>query len=379
VTPRVGRGGPRSPDSVLRMSGAEPVNTWIAAGIYDPGAPDAADHLELLTYLHDRGISLEELIERHDSCTLTRAAVDAVLHPTRALSLDQAAGRSGLTREQIERAWLAFGLPVADDLRFNEAEIGLLDTVAVGGSLLGPDAVLQIARVMGLSMARLAESAVFGFLVNVEQPMVERGQAEVELARSSAESLETVLQLPEVFPPLFQRHLETVIERQRASRGDDGADVLRLAVGFVDLVGYTEWSETVPIGAQGAAMADFERATNDEITARGGRVVKNIGDAVMFVVTDLAAAAAIALDLCVIVAAHPGLPDLRGAVGYGDLLGRDGDYFGPMVNLVARAVDRAPVGRVLATEAIDGFRCKDLGPTPLRGFDPPPTLYSINR
>ncbi len=356
------------------------IEEWIAAGIYDPAAADAADRLELLHYLESRDIPLDEMVTRQAAGTLTRAAVDALLRPDRTLSVDDAAVRSGLTPAQIQRAWLAFGLPTAsaDSTHFDAAEVRLLASLARGGELLGPDAILQFARVMGQSLARLAEAAVFGFLVNIEQPMIEQGDAPVVRARSSTEALEALLRVPDVFAPLFRRHLESVIERQRASQGTDAFDVFRLAVGFLDLVGYTEWTESVPMAVQGAAMADFERTTSDAIAARGGRVVKNIGDAVMFVVTDQAAAYEIARELCAAVSAHDVLPALRGAVGYGDLLGRDGDYFGPMVNLVARAVAEAPAGGVVVTEPVEGFTCVELAPVQLRGFDAPTILYQLD-
>jgi adenylate cyclase len=155
--------------------------------------------------------------------------------------------------------------------------------------------------------------------------------------------------------------------------------VFTLAVGFVDLVGYTEWSESVSLEDQRRALGDFERAAADLVATRGGRLVKTIGDAAMFVTTQAADACRLALDLCAVVDDHPHLTALRGAVGYGDLLGRDGDYFGPVVNLVARAVDQAPPGRVVATQPVDGFASSRLDPVALRGIEEPVALWLLGR
>jgi adenylate cyclase len=356
------------------------VERWTAAGIYDPEAPGAAEQLELLRYLDERGIGLAEMIARAADGTLTRAPVDAVLRPRRRLHLADAAAASGLSTTQVEQAWLAFGLPRpdADQSRYDDEEVELLRAMALGEQLLGPDAMAQLARVMGQSLARLAEAAVFGFLVNIEQPMIVDGESPASRARSSAEALESLLGLPEVFAPLFLRHLDSVVERQRASQDAGAFDVFSLAIGFLDLVGYTEWSQMVPLAEQGATMAEFERAASDRIAASGGRVVKNIGDAVMFVTTDLADAGRVALDLCAWVSDHPTLTALRGAIGHGDLLGRDGDYFGPLVNLVARAVAQAPAGRVVVTEPLAGIGAHPLEPVQLRGFDQPVSLWLLD-
>ena len=74
----------------------------------------------------------------------------------------------------------------------------------------------------------------------------------------------------------------------------------------------------------------------------------------------------------------------RATVAFGDLLVRDGDYFGPVVNLAARATKLAPPGGVVATEdtraaalpagalAFDAMPARSL-----KGFDEPVRLYTI--
>ncbi len=77
--------------------------------------------------------------------------------------------------------------------------------------------------------------------------------------------------------------------------------------------------------------------------------MKLIGDEVMFVVTDPGAGCEMALELAVRPADHPRLPSARGGLAFGDVLSRDGDYFGPVVNLAARIVKLGAPGIMLAS------------------------------
>ena len=89
----------------------------------------------------------------------------------------------------------------------------------------------------------------------------------------------------------------------------------------------------------------FESAARDEVARYGGRVVKTIGDAVLFVADDLPAGARVATSL-VQVMADQDLP-VRGAVVWGRLLSRSGDVFGPVVNLASRLTDLAAPNTIL--------------------------------
>ena len=145
-----------------------------------------------------------------------------------------------------------------------------------------------------------------------------------------------------------------------------------VGLGFVDLVGSTAWASGLTLKEHALALAGFEAAAWDIASAHGGRVVKLIGDEAMFLAPSGADAARIALELCRAVAADAALPEARGAAGYGTVGTRDGDYFGPLVNLVARAVkvadpgsgrghrDRARRARGLPARARRGFEVVEL-------------------
>jgi adenylate cyclase len=119
---------------------------------------------------------------------------------------------------------------------------------------------------------------------------------------------------------------------------------------------------------------------------RGGRVVKLIGDSVMFVAGDPAVAADIALALVDAFASHEVLPPVRVGIATGEVLARDGDYSGAVVNLAARAVNVARPSSVLVdpetVKALDGsaeFSCRTAGPFELKGFRKRVRLSRVRR
>ena len=100
------------------------------------------------------------------------------------------------------------------------------------------------------------------------------------------------LQLGEMMAPLLRHHLWAAISRQRAAMvaSHDRLDST-LSVGFVDLVGFTAASATMQAGRAARVHAHFHSRAFDVVTTRGGRVVKHIGDEIMFTVGDPVAAA----------------------------------------------------------------------------------------
>jgi len=168
--------------------------------------------------------------------------------------------------------------------------------------------------------------------------------------------------------------------RTRTTRDRAGGFAeFRLTIGFLDLVEFTAWSQDLPADHLARAVNEFEEAASDRITDGGGRVIKMIGDAVMYATTEPAAAASAALDLCDFVDVHPILTSLRGAITSGAVLSRDGDYFGPTVNLAARAVKLADPGPVLVDGPVEGFVTTSIGAHALRGIEDEVELFVLSR
>jgi len=125
-----------------------------------------------------------------------------------------------------------------------------------------------------------------------------------------------------------------------------------VAVGFVDIVDFTASTRTWDAATLEQLLERFERETSLRVTAFGGRVVKTLGDEVMYATDDPRAAVEVALDTVAAHAADDELPDVRAGIAYGPVLQRLGDVFGDPVNLASRLTDQARPRSVLVDSAV---------------------------
>ena len=161
-----------------------------------------------------------------------------------------------------------------------------------------------------------------------------------------------------------------------------GRGGIRTAVGFADLCGYTGLTQQLTLDALSQLMTRFEEVASDVVHDHGGRLVKFLGDAVMYVTTDAVTAVAVA-DHLIAEAELRGL-QARAGVTVGTALALDGDYFGPIVNLAARLAALADAGQVLASEEVverldDRRSVTPLGPQRIRGFAEPVPVARLDR
>jgi class 3 adenylate cyclase len=357
-----------------------------AAGLYDPSDPNAEDRLALLRRLVGRGLTLDEMVAAHQRGALHAAWTDLHVRPGRVVDAPTVAARVGIPVELLHRILLASGVTLRDD-DYRESDAETFQLFGDGAALFGEEATLQLTRVMGSAMARVADAALSMFLVNIEAPLRQSGAGEDSLAQATEVAVEALAEVPEVLAGLFRLHVQAAITRQRiASRSVPSPGLAALAVGFVDLVGFTPFSDDIPAEQLATFVVDFEARANDVITSRGGRVVKHIGDEVMFVVTDAGTACDIALSLIETFGTETGGAP-RGGVGFGTVVARGGDYYGSVVNLASRIADTAVPGEVLvdlgardgAVAFIDQLEFAGAGRRMLKGFDEPVPLWSVTR
>ena len=153
--------------------------------------------------------------------------------------------------------------------------------------------------------------------------------------------------LPRVLEQVWRRHLQAAA-RRRLLRGDP-EDGPGLVVGFADLVGFTALAQQVSDEELAEVVDQFERLAYDVVVAGGGRVVKMIGDEVMFLVDDPVSAAEIALGLADASRDAAELSDVRVGLAVGPVIEREGDAFGATVNLASRATAIAYPGTVVVS------------------------------
>jgi class 3 adenylate cyclase len=359
-----------------------------AAGLYDPAAPGAAARLELLEWLASQGATIADMQDAERRWgTLTGLAGDLTLRARGRLTLSDVAARSGMSLEKIEQINLAAGFPPVGpgERAFDTDAPATFAGFAFGEALFGWAPILHFTRVLGSSLARVAEAVVSLFLANVEAPIVTRGEGDLALAQANLRALQALDTIPNSVRTMFRAHVEIAIRRLRAARaGREMQDTVRLTVGFVDLVGYTRLSQQLDAQTLGALVQRFEALASDVVSARDGRLVKLVGDAVMFVAVDANAACDIALTLLERFADDPAVTP-RGGLAVGRLLARGGDYYGSAVNLASRIGELAVPREILVTaevaeEAAAGpCRFEPAGRRILKGFDLPIALYAAAR
>jgi adenylate cyclase len=312
---------------------------------------------------------------------------------------EQVAALSGVDRAITRRLWRAMGLADNPD---GEAVLGPADleavrrvTELVGTAGLAVSDIVYLARVLGLATSQMADS-VIGFqaehlgaalsaqgdLIATEEPggpseltgagMVTDGTTGTGPSEAAITSM-VIEELDELVAYLLHRHLLDAVARRLPTLGGGSGVALSSAVGFADLVGYTAHSQDLAESEIAALVERFEAVASDRVVAAGGRVVKMIGDAVMFAAGP-GPAAEIALDLSMAFDG-PDVPRVRVGLASGRVVSRAGDLFGPVVNLASRAAATARPGSVLvapdlATElaADPRFSLQRIRPRRLKGI-----------
>ena len=297
------------------------------------------------------GISPEEIERARREGDLPLLAVAAASLPGEArYTGDELAAKVGIERELSKRLWRAMGFPdVADDERvFTDADADALSTVHAMLSMgfTTVESTVQVTRVIGSSLARIAEAV----LSSREDRASNALPLESDLFALSAEaSLETQSRMLDY---VWRRHLQAASRRRLLAHHRNEGPTTRLAVGFADLVGFTAMSQQISETELAHVVDRFEALAFDQVALHGGRVAKMIGDEVMFVVDDVEAALETALALAEAYADDEILSDVRVGLAWGDVLAREGDYYGPVVNLASRIVNIAIPGAVVISESV---------------------------
>jgi len=335
----------------------------------------ALAHVKEILLMH--GATEEEIDKAVRDGVIDLFVAERMLVPSRRrYTRAEVADLTGVELDKLERFWRALGFANVDD---DDRAFTDLDLEAVrlfqGMQALGAtdtDTALQMARVIGSSMARIAEAELVpGNMVSPEVDPVLSADAFASVADETIPAMAKLLEF------VWRRQVAAGIQRSMMLRSHGlapGQSPL-LAVGFADMVGFTLLSQHLSDEELAAVVGRFEEISHDIVTSKRGRVVKMIGDEVMFVVESVADAARIGLDLADAYADDDLLSDVRVGLASGPVLLRDGDYFGPTVNLAHRIVNIGNPGTVLLSdefhtalvaEAPDEFTAQPLRPRLLK-------------
>ncbi|RMH77549.1 MAG: adenylate/guanylate cyclase domain-containing protein [Actinomyces sp.] len=336
-----------------------------------PPTPDA-----IRRFLVDLGAPEAEIPD--DPELAAQLAGDLVLAADASRSLREVAGEAGVDVEEARRMFRALGLRIDDPdaPAFSPADADFLRLARSRLSDLLTDAErTEFLRVTGQALATIAEAAVASHVQGVESRL--RSPAEHVWVNAHMAALGRDLAVH--LAPAFLHHLRQAIRRQREAQSRRHRALVEMAVGFVDLVGFTDLSRQLDADELIALITEFEAAAHELAADHDARVVKLIGDEVMFAAVDPAAAVDLAVELVGRDHGREVVP--RGGVAAGECVNLHGDYFGPVVNLAARLVDQAVPGEVLLDDAAARASRRPTEPAGRRllaGFTDPVRVHAID-
>jgi adenylate cyclase len=260
------------------------------------------------------------------------------------LTRDEVVQRADVPLERTRTLWRALGFPDSQpgEPAFTQADVEALRLASrlEQDQFVGDGMADLLARVMGQSMNRLAEA-----LMEMVTDLVVEDEKLMELAAEEPQKAveEAVRRTDHLLPDLewlltyaWRRHLLAASQRAFGGAVRDLPDE-PLAIGFCDIVGYTTLTRDMSSQDLSRLVESFESSASDIVVQGGGRVIKTLGDEVMFVVDQASLAAHMGLTLAETFASDAvRVPGVRVGLAWGPALMHGGDMFGPVVNLASR-------------------------------------------
>ena len=294
------------------------------------------------------------MTERDDVASETAArALLPFLDDEARFGIEDLAKYSGIDTEPLLDFWRALGFPVPrpGEQLFTDGDVEMLSTIVglIADGSVEQETARQFARVIGTSLERIAAAQIDVWLRTAEEDT----QAQVPDEEATARSLEVAALIPHILELVWRRRLMAEARRRLTMVGNDEASV-DVCVGFADLVGFTSQTQQLATSSLAEVVRRFESIAYDVIPAFGGRVVKMIGDEVMFVNDDVESSCRTALELARRYREDEELSDVRVGLARGPVLDLDGDVYGATVNLASRIVSVAYPGSVVISEELHG-------------------------
>jgi adenylate cyclase len=286
----------------------------------------------------------------------------------------QAAVAAGMDPDRAVQLWQSMGLttPAHSDELFTEVDVHELRLAGLlTEQWLAFGADLATARAWAQALARLSEWQV-DLLRHLAETEVTRNpdpaDAESNVLDAAAQLLPLLDQLRQ---HVWRRHLRASTDRLITAISRSGESASRV-VGFADIVGFTDLSRGLTDIGLAEFVEDFEARTCTVVTGHRGRVIKMVGNEIMFEADGPDEAAGIALELAAMRSSLDGRPNLPVGIAYGPVLHQFGDAFGTVVNLTSLAWPGTVLTDTALAHALTDnprYRLLELRPVAMRGFD----------
>ncbi|MGY2875423.1 adenylate cyclase [Marmoricola sp. URHA0025 HA25] len=278
----------------------------------------------------------------------------------------------GISMEVARQRWRSLGFTAVDDdeVAFTEADLEAMRLTQRLHDLgmVDQEDEAALIRTLGRSFARLAEWQL-GLLGRALDPT---SLAKDDLAAVIAEVTPVIEQVQSY---IWRRHVLSAASRLLLAPPSDAEGAVSTGIGFADIVGYTRQTRSLRQEELARLVDVFEARALAIITAHDGRIIKTIGDEILFAADRPEDAAYIALELVEEHLRDEDFPQLRAGVAWGPVLNRLGDVFGPTVNIAARLTSVARPGRVLADKELaealhdhEDFRLRRMRRTSVKGY-----------
>lgn len=279
---------------------------------------------------------------------------------TRHLRRREVSRTAGVSLRSARKLWRALGFPVVtdEDRAFTDRDVEALSRVVglVRSEAIDEGTAIALARSLGQTTDRLVSWQIEALVehLGLTHSPEQIQQRIVAYIDELTDDLEALL----VYA--WRRQLAEAVSRLSADAGapEDPVSAV-LTVGFADLVSYTNLAQRLEPRELGVLVQRFEGLASDVITQGGGRLVKTVGDEVLFTADDALSGAVIALSLSERMAVDDVVPDVRVGLASGQVLRSLGDVYGPTVNLAARLTKLAQPGTVVTdpgtADALDAY------------------------
>ena len=249
----------------------------------------------------------------------------AILGEALVFNAQDVADRTGVAIDEARRLWRALGFPEHGlETAFTDADADALSKMigAVRSEMIDFDLAVNLTRAVGQTMARLADWEVSTLVNRVEE--IATDPEHPDTRTGSALRLIEELKGPfeELLIYVWRRHLAAAVARVEALRAnEEDLNTVQLTVGFADIVSFTALSNRLTEDRIGDLVELFESRCSDVVAAQRGRIIKSIGDSVLFVSDDPVRAYDIAEGIINVVGRDPRMPDVR--LGSGERLRGD--------------------------------------------------------
>ena len=298
---------------------------------------------------------------------------ELILGGPRRYTLDELLAKTAMDPELAARLWRSMGFAevASDEVVFTDGDRDALSQLEKlrAAEIVPADIQEAVTRTVGQAMAGLAD-----WQVEMLYQLLDSGPAEVDEGQILDLGSRVLPLLQKMQNYVWRRHLAAAAGRLLTTLPEESEN-RTLVVGFADMVGFTRTTRRLTPLELTTLIDRFQSVATDVVGSQHGRVVKTVGDEVLFVTEQPEDGAEIALQLVERLDDEETLPELRIGLAVGPVVTRFGDVYGEVVNIASRLTTHARPGRILidrnlasVLEHDDRYRIRHRRPLSVRGY-----------